>query len=152
MHSLQVGDHIPNFSGTDDNGKIHHLNDYKGKKLILFSFPKANTPGCINEVCNLRDNYTVLNEAGYSLLGVSADTIAKQNKFATKFNLPFPLIADEQKSIINLFGVWGPKNFMGNDYEGIYRTTFIIDGQGVVERVYSKVKTKEHATQILEEV
>ncbi len=152
MHSLQVGDHIPNFSGTDDNGKIHHLNDYKGKKLILFFFPKANTPGCINEVCNLRDNYTVLNEAGYSLLGVSADTIAKQNKFATKFNLPFPLIADEQKSIINLFGVWGPKNFMGNDYEGIYRTTFIIDGQGVVERVYSKVKTKEHATQILEEV
>jgi len=152
MHSLQVGDHIPNFSGTDDNGKIHHLNDYKGKKLILFFFPKANTPGCINEVCNLRDNYTVLNEEGYSLLGVSADTIAKQNKFATKFNLPFPLIADEQKSIINLFGVWGPKNFMGNDYEGIYRTTFIIDGQGVVERVYSKVKTKEHATQILEEV
>lgn len=152
MHSLQVGDHVPNFSGTDDNGKIHHLNDYKGKKLILFFFPKANTPGCINEVCNLRDNYTVLNEAGYSLLGVSADTIAKQNKFATKFNLPFPLIADEQKSIINLFGVWGPKNFMGNDYEGIYRTTFIIDGQGVVERVYSKVKTKEHATQILEEV
>jgi len=152
MHSLQVGDHVPNFSGTDDNGKIHHLNDYKGKKLILFFFPKANTPGCINEVCNLRDNYTVLIEAGYSLLGVSADTIAKQNKFATKFNLPFPLIADEQKSIINLFGVWGPKNFMGNDYEGIYRTTFIIDGQGVVERVYSKVKTKEHATQILEEV
>jgi peroxiredoxin Q/BCP len=152
MHSLQVGDHVPNFSGTDDNGKIHHLNDYKGKKLILFFFPKANTPGCINEVCNLRDNYTVLIEAGYSLLGVSADTIAKQNKFATKFDLPFPLIADEQKSIINLFGVWGPKNFMGNDYEGIYRTTFIIDEQGVVERVYSKVKTKEHATQILEEV
>lgn len=152
MHSLQVGDHVPNFSGTDDNGKIHHLNDYKGKKLILFFFPKANTPGCINEVCNLRDNYTVLIEAGYSLLGVSADTIAKQNKFATKFDLPFPLIADEQKSIINLFGVWGPKNFMGNDYEGIYRTTFIIDEQGIVERVYSKVKTKEHATQILEEV
>lgn len=152
MHSLQVGDHVPNFSGTDDNGKIHHLNDYKGKKLILFFFPKANTPGCINEVCNLRDNYTVLIEARYSLLGVSADTIAKQNKFATKFDLPFPLIADEQKSIINLFGVWGPKNFMGNDYEGIYRTTFIIDEQGVVERVYSKVKTKEHATQILEEV
>ena len=149
MHSLQVGDHVPNFSGTDDNGKIHHLNDYKGKKLILFFFPKANTPGCINEVCNLRDNYKVLQEKGYELLGVSADSTKRQLNFKTKYEFPFPLLADEDKTVIKAYGVWGAKKFMGKEYDGIHRTTFIIDENGIIENVITKVKTKDHTNQIL---
>ena len=150
MKSLQAGDKAPYFSVIDDRGNTQSLTDYLGKKLIVFFYPKANTPGCTAEACDLRDNYEELKEAGYSLLGISADSVNKQRNFSKKFDLPFPLLADQNKEIINAFGVWGPKKFMGKDYEGILRKTFIIDENGVVERVIEKVKTKEHAAQILE--
>ena len=150
MKSLQAGDKAPYFSVIDDRGNTQSLTDYLGKKLIVFFYPKANTPGCTAEACDLRDNYEELKEAGYSLLGISADSVNKQRNFSEKFDLPFPLLADENKEIINAFGVWGPKKFMGKDYEGILRKTFIIDEKGVVQRVIEKVKTKEHAAQILE--
>ena len=120
-------------------------------KKWSFSFiPKANTPGCTLEACDLRDHYSELTDAGYSILGVSADTVSAQAKFAMKFSFPYPLLADVDKVLINGFGVWGPKKFQGREYEGILRTTFILDEQGVVERVIDKVKTKVHASQILE--
>ena len=150
MKSLQAGDKAPYFSVIDDRGNTQSLTDYLGKKLIVFFYPKANTPGCTAEACDLRDHYEELKEAGYSLLGISADSVNKQRNFSKKFDLPFPLLADQNKEIINAFGVWGPKKFMGKDYEGILRKTFIIDENGVVERVIEKVKTKEHAAQILE--
>ena len=150
MKSLQAGDKAPYFSVIDDRGNTQSLTDYLGKKLIVFFYPKANTPGCTAEACDLRDNYEELKEAGYSLLGISADSVNKQRNFSKKFDLPFPLLADQNKEIINAFGVWGPKKFMGKDYEGILRKTFIIDEKGVVQRVIEKVKTKEHAAQILE--
>ena len=150
MKSLQAGDKAPYFSVIDDRGNTQSLTDYLGKKLIVFFYPKANTPGCTAEACDLRDHYKELKEAGYSLLGISADSVNKQRNFSEKFDFPFPLLADENKDIINAFGVWGPKKFMGKEYEGILRKTFIIDEKGVVERVIEKVKTKEHAAQILE--
>jgi|TARA_B100001057_G_scaffold162854_1_gene163506 peroxiredoxin Q/BCP len=149
MAPLKIGDKVPEFSVSDDLGNIQSLSDYFGKKLIIFFYPKANTPGCTAEACDLRDHYKELKEAGYSLLGVSADSSKTQHNFSKKFNFPFPLLADENKEVINIFGVWGPKKFMGKEYEGILRKTFIIDEKGIVERVIEKVKTKEHASQIL---
>lgn len=151
MNTLKVGDKVPNFSATDDAGNTITLNDYQGKKLVVFFYPKANTPGCTAEACNLNDNYSTLQDAGYEILGVSADTEKKQANFKNKFGFKYPLLADTDKAVINTFGVWGPKKFMGKEYDGIHRTTFLIDEKGVVERVISKVKTKDHAAQILEE-
>ncbi|MBU3822316.1 thioredoxin-dependent thiol peroxidase [Flavobacteriaceae bacterium XHP0103] len=150
MNTLKVGDKAPNFSAQDEQGNTICLSDYKGKKLVVFFYPKANTPGCTAEACNLRDNYEVLKSKGYELLGVSADNSKKQANFKNKYKFPFPLLADEDKSVINAFGVWGPKKFMGREYDGIHRTTFIIDEKGVIEQVIDKVKTKDHASQILE--
>ena len=150
MNTLKEGDKVPGFTSKDQDGKTVSLSDYKGKKLILFFYPRANTPGCTDEACNLRDYYTELKNRGYELLGVSADSVKKQSNFKKKFNLPFPLLADVDKSVVNAFGVWGPKKFMGREFDGIHRMTFIIDENGVVERVISKVKTKDHASQILE--
>ena len=150
MKTLQVGEKVPDFSVSDDKGNIHQLSDYKGQKLVVFFYPKANTPGCTAEACDLRDHYKELQDAGYALLGVSADSEKKQHNFSEKYNFPFPLLADEDKQVINAFGVWGPKKFMGREYDGIHRMTFIIDENGVVERVIEKVKTKAHAAQILE--
>ena len=150
MKTLKKGDVVPNFESKDENGNSVSLSDYKGKKLIVFFYPKANTPGCTAEACNLRDNYAVLQEQGYELLGVSADDEKKQANFKNKYEFPFPLLADEDKTVINTFGVWGPKKFMGKEYDGIHRMTFIINEEGVVERVIDKVKTKDHAAQILE--
>ncbi|SHJ67528.1 thioredoxin-dependent thiol peroxidase [Pseudozobellia thermophila] len=147
---LKVGDRVPEFLSKDQDGTIIKLSDYKGQKLIVFFYPKANTPGCTAEACNLRDNFNALKAAGYELLGVSADSGKKQSNFKDKYDLPFPLLADEDHTVINAFGVWGPKKFMGKEYEGIIRTTFIIDEEGVVERVIDKVKTKDHAAQILD--
>jgi len=141
---------VPEFTATDQDGNSVSLSDYKGKKLVVFFYPKANTPGCTAEACNLRDHYKELQEAGYSLLGVSADSQKKQANFRDKYEFPFPLLADEDRSVIEAFGVWGPKKFMGREYDGIHRKTFIIDGSGTVERVIDKVKTKDHAAQILE--
>jgi peroxiredoxin Q/BCP len=149
MITLQKGDKAPNFSGIDQEGKSHTLADYKGKKLVVFFYPKADTPGCTAEACDLRDNFERFKANNYELLGVSADSAKKQAKFADKFQLPFPLLADEDKSVIEAFGVWGPKKFMGREFDGINRTTFVIDENGIIEEVIEKVKTKEHAAQIL---
>lgn len=149
MDTLKEGDKVPDFTSKDQEGKTVSLSDYRGKKLILFFYPRANTPGCTDEVCNLRDHYAELKNRGYELLGVSADSAKKQSNFKKKFNLPFPLLADEDKTVVNAFGVWGPKKFMGREFDGIHRITFIINENGVVERVISKVKTKDHAAQII---
>ena len=151
MNTLKAGDNVPEFTATDQDGNSVSLSDYKGKKLVVFFYPKANTPGCTAEACNLRDHYKELQDAGYSLLGVSADSQKKQSNFRDKYEFPFPLLADEDRSVIETFGVWGPKKFMGREYDGIHRKTFIIDGAGTVERVIDKVKTKDHAAQILEQ-
>ncbi len=150
MNTLKQGDAVPNFSVKDEQGNTVTLSDYKGKKLIVFFYPKASTPGCTNEACNLRDHYKTLQDEGYELLGVSADSQKRQSNFKKKYDFPFPLLADEDKEVINAFGVWGPKKFMGREFDGIHRKTFLIDENGVVERVIDKVKTKDHAAQILE--
>lgn len=149
MKTLKAGEKVPEFTAKDQDGNEIQLSDYKGKKLVVFFYPKANTPGCTAEACNLRDHYGELQAAGYELLGVSADSQQKQTNFRNKFEFPFPLLADEDHTVINTFGVWGPKKFMGREYDGIHRMTFIIDEEGVVERVIEKVKTKDHAAQIL---
>ena len=149
MTTLKVGDKAPNFSGLDQNGTSHKLTDYTGKKLVVFFYPKASTPGCTAEACDLRDNFARFQSSNYALLGVSADNAKAQLKFVEKYDLPFPLLADEDKSVIQAFGVWGPKKFMGKEYDGIHRTTFVIDETGVIEEVISDVKTKAHAAQIL---
>ncbi len=151
MTSLKAGDMAPDFSGIDQNEQRHELSDYRGKKLVLFFYPKADTPGCTAEACNLRDHWSQLQKKGYEILGVSADSPKKQLKFKEKYAFPFPLIADESKDIINAYGVWGPKKFMGRTFDGINRTTFIIDEEGKIEEVIDKVKTKDHAAQILKE-
>ncbi|WP_353149703.1 thioredoxin-dependent thiol peroxidase [Flavobacterium sp.] len=149
MTHLKVGDIAPSFSGTDQNGKQHTLADYKGKKLVVFFYPKANTPGCTAEACDLRDNYERFQANNFALLGVSADSAKAQKKFEEKYSFPFPLLADEDKSVIEAFGVWGPKKFMGKEYDGIHRTTFIIDENGSISDIITDVKTKAHASQIL---
>ena len=149
MTQLKKGDHAPDFSGFDQDNKFHQLSDYAGKKLVVFFYPKASTPGCTAEACDLRDNFTRFQENNYALLGVSADDQKKQAKFRDKYKFPFPLLADEDKSVIDAFGVWGPKKFMGRTYDGIHRTTFIIDEKGIIDEVISDVKTKVHASQIL---
>ncbi len=149
MKTLKEGDKVPQFTSKDQDGNEIKLSDYNGKKLIVFFYPRANTPGCTAEACNLRDNYAALKEKGYSLLGVSEDSQKKQASFRDKYDFPFPLLADEDHAVINAFGVWGPKKFMGREYDGIHRMTFIIDEKGVVEKVIDKVNTKDHAAQIL---
>ena len=149
MTTLKKGDKAPNFSGLDQNGIAHKLADYSGKKLVVFFYPKASTPGCTSEACDLRDNFERFQENNYALLGVSADGAKAQAKFIEKNELPFPLLADEDKSVIEAFGVWGPKKFMGREYDGIHRTTFIINENGIIEDIISDVKTKAHAAQIL---
>ncbi|MFD2567814.1 thioredoxin-dependent thiol peroxidase [Pseudotenacibaculum haliotis] len=149
MTTLKVGDKAPNFEAKDNQGITRKLGDYAGKKLVVFFYPKASTPGCTAEACNLRDNYHTFQAQGYEILGVSADSAKRQQNFIDKYDLPFPLLADEDHAVINAFGVWGPKKFMGREYDGIHRTTFVIDENGVLEDVILKVKTKDHTAQIL---
>lgn len=149
MTTLKIGDKAPTFESVDQKGNTIKLSDYAGKKLVLFFYPKASTPGCTVEACNLRDNYQRFLAQGYDVLGVSADSAKRQQNFINKNELPFPLLADESRSVIEAFGVWGPKKFMGREYDGIHRTTFVIDENGVIEEVITKVKTKEHTAQIL---
>ena len=149
MTSIKKGDQAPNFSALDQDGNKHSLSDYKGKKLVIFFYPKANTPGCTAEACDLRDNFPRFEAGNYALLGVSADNAKAQSNFKNKYEFPFPLLADEDKSVIQAFGVWGPKKFMGKEYDGIHRTTFVIDENSVIEEVITEVKTKSHASQIL---
>ncbi len=150
MNTLKVGDKVPEFSATAQDGSTINLSDYRGKKLIVFFYPAANTPGCTAEACNLRDNYAALQSQGYELLGVSADSVKKQSNFKNKYEFPFPLLADEDHTVIKTFGVWGPKKFMGREYDGIHRMTFVIDENGMVSKVIEKVKTKDHAAQLLD--
>lgn len=149
MTTLQKGDKAPNFSGVDQDGNHHTLADYSGKKLVIFFYPKANTPGCTAVACDIRDNFERFTSQNYAILGVSADSQAAQAKFKIKFNFQYPLLADEEKSILHAFGVWGPKKFMGKEYNGIHRTTFVISETGIIENVITDVKTKVHAAQIL---
>ncbi|WP_103068756.1 thioredoxin-dependent thiol peroxidase [Aquimarina sediminis] len=149
MIELKKGDKAPNFSALDQDGNTISLEDYKGKKLVVFFYPKASTPGCTAEACNLRDNYQTFLNQGYEIIGVSADSAKRQQNFRNKHELPYPLLADEDKKVIEAFGVWGPKKFMGREYDGIHRSTFVIDEKGVISEVIVKVKTKDHASQIL---
>lgn len=150
MTHLQVGDKAPDFSGTNEKGEQVSLGDFKGKKLILFFYPKDNTPGCTAEACNLRDNFSELKSKGYALLGVSPDSEKRHQNFIAKYELPFPLLADTEQETLNAYGVWGMKKMYGREYMGVFRTTFVIDEKGVIEKVFTKVKTKTHAEQILE--
>jgi len=149
MTTLQIGDKAPNFEAKDNQGNTIKLSDYTGKKLVLFFYPKASTPGCTMEACNLRDNYQTFLAKGYDVLGASADSAKRQQNWIDKHQLPFPLLADEDKTVLNAFGVWGQKKFMGRTYDGIHRITFVIDENGIIEDVITKVKTKAHTSQIL---
>ena len=150
MITLKSGDKAPKFSGVNENGEKISLADYKGKKLILFFYPADNTPTCTTEACNLRDNYELLREKGFELLGVSPDSEKKHQNFIQKYNLPFPLLADKDLKIIKAYGAWGPKVLFGVHYDGVLRSTFVINGKGVIEQVIANVKSKSHAEQILE--
>ncbi|WP_053992492.1 thioredoxin-dependent thiol peroxidase [Mangrovimonas sp. TPBH4] len=149
MTQLKVGDQAPDFTAKDEQGNTVTLSDYKGKKLVLFFYPKASTPGCTAEACDLSNNYERFKALGYDILGVSADSQKRQSNFKKKYDFPYPLLADEDKEVINAYGVWGPKKFMGREYDGIHRTTFVIDENGLIEDVILKVKTKAHTDQIL---
>lgn len=146
---LKVGDKLPQFEGTNQDGETVTSEKLIGKKLVVFFYPKAMTPGCTAEACNLNENYEYLKKQGFQVLGISADSVAKQKKFQEKYNFEYDLIADENRDIIEKFGVWQLKKFMGREFMGIVRTTFIFDENGICTEVIEKVKTKEHASQIL---
>ena len=148
--ALQAGDKAPEFEGLDQDGNTIKLSDFSGKKLVLYFYPKDNTPGCTAQACNLRDNYDAMIKAGYAVVGISSDSAKKHQNFINKFDLPFPLIADEDKSIHEQFGTWVEKSMYGRSYMGTARTTFVIDENGTIEEVIAKVKTKDHAAQILD--
>ncbi len=150
MIKLKIGDKAPDFKVKNQKGEIISLKDYRGKKVVLFFYPKASTPGCTMEAKNLRDNYQDLTTKGFEVVGVSADSEKRQLNFSLKNELPYNLLADEEKDVINSYGVWGPKKFMGREYDGIHRTTFVIDENGMIENIITKVKTKAHTEQILE--
>ena len=149
MSELKEGSKAPSFNAVDQNGNTISSEDYKGKKLILYFYPKDNTPGCTKEACNLRDNYDELKNKNFEVVGVSADTSAKHLNFIAKYDLPFSLIADTDKEVIKAFGCWGLKKFMGREYEGIFRKTFVIEN-GKIVKLFEKVKTTAHFEQIME--
>lgn len=149
MTHLKQGDKAPAFSGKDQNSNTVSLSDFAGSNLVLYFYPKDSTPGCTAQACNLRDNYQHLLATGYKVVGVSADNEKSHLKFIEKYNLPFPLIADTDKEIVKAYGVWGPKKFMGRAFDGISRTTFIIDPAGFISEIISAVDTKDHTKQIL---
>ena len=148
---MNIGDKAPEILGINEKGEEIRLSDYKGQKVVLYFYPKDNTPGCTAQACNLRDHYAELREAGYAVIGVSVDSGKSHQKFIEKNSLPFPLITDTEKKLVEQFGVWGEKTMCGRKYMGTFRTTFILDEEGVVERIITpkEVKTKEHAAQIL---
>lgn len=150
MSKLKVGDKAPHFEGINQDGKKISLGDFKGKKLILYFYPKDNTPGCTAESCNLSENYEMWLEKGYDIVGVSPDTEKSHTGFVKKYGLKFNLIADPEKEILKNYDVWGEKSMYGRKYMGVLRTTFIIDENGIITAVYDKVDTKNHTSQILE--
>lgn len=149
MTTLKQGDKAPAFKAKDQDGSLHQLKDYKGQKLALYFYPRDNTPTCTVQACNLRDNFEALKKAGITILGVSTDDEKSHKKFETKHQLPFPLLEDSAHKMVNDYGVWGPKKFMGKEFDGTHRTTFLIDENGKIAHVIEKVKSKEHAAQIL---
>lgn len=149
MANLKEGNKAPAVNGVDQNGEKISLNDFKGKKIILYFYPKDDTPTCTVQACNLRDNYAVLINKGFQVIGVSADPVKAHKKFEKKYTLPFPLIADEERKIIEKYGVWGEKKFMGRTYMGIIRTTFLIDEDGKIKKIITKPTSKNHTEEIL---
>ena len=150
MNTLKVGDKAPEFQVLNQNEKLVNSSDLKGRAYILFFYPRANTPGCTAEACSLNDKISELRKKGFEIFGVSEDTPAKQLKFMEKYGFTYDLLADTEHQIIDAYGVWGPKKFMGKEYDGLHRTTFIVDAEGIISHVISKVRTKDHADQILE--
>lgn len=150
---MNIGDKAPEILGVNEKGEEIRLSDYKGRKVVLYFYPKDSTSGCTAQACNLRDHYAELREAGYAVIGVSVDSEKSHQKFIEKNALPFPLIADTDKKLVEQFGVWGEKSMYGRKYMGTFRTTFILNEEGIIERIISpkEVKTKEHASQILNE-
>lgn len=149
--TLNIGDKAPDFTGKDQQGNTIKLSDYAGKKVILYFYPKDDTSGCTAQACNLRDNYSQLQQQGYEVIGVSIDSEASHQKFIGKYELPFTLVADTEKEIVEKYGVWQEKSMYGRKYMGTMRYTFVIDENGVIQDIITKVKTKEHAGQILKE-
>lgn len=149
MTHLKAGDTAPKINSVDQNGEKITLEQYKGKKVVLYFYPKDMTPGCTAQSCNLTENYSALQVKGYEVLGVSCDSVKRHKKFIDKYNLVFSLVSDEDQKVVQDYGVWGLKKFMGREYMGITRTTFIIDENGVIEEVITKVDTKNHTSQIL---
>jgi peroxiredoxin Q/BCP len=149
---LESGIPAPEFELPDETGTIHRLTDYRNKTVILYFYPKDDTPGCTTEACNFRDDYSAYQKADVVILGVSPDSPASHAKFKAKFDLPFHLLADEDHKVCEQYGVWGLKKNMGREYEGVYRTTYLIDGNGMVKRVYENVKPAEHSAEILEDL
>ena len=146
---IEIGNKIPDFEGINQNGTMVKSSDFLGKKLVIFFYPKANTPGCTAEACNLNENYNHLKNNGYQILGISADSVEKQKKFHEKYDFQYDLIADENREIIEKFGVWQPKKFMGRAFMGTVRTTFLFDENGICTEVINKGKTKDHTAQII---
>ena len=149
MSKLNIGDKAPEINAVDQNGNQITLDQYKGKKLVLYFYPKDMTPGCTAQSCNLSDNYNLLQKNGYDVIGVSCDSVKRHQKFIDKYSLPFNLISDEDKKVVNDYGVWQLKKFMGREYMGIVRTTFLIDENGIIDEIITKVNTKEHINQII---
>ena len=149
MTQLKIGALAPEINSTDQNGDNITLKQFKGKKIVLYFYPKDMTPGCTAQSCNLSENYVKLQSKGYEVLGVSCDSIKRHMKFIEKYNLPFSLISDEDQKVVKDYGVWGLKKFMGREYMGIYRNTYVIDEKGFISSVFDKVQTKTHANDVL---
>ena len=142
----------PEFEIFDDTNTLRKLSDYRGRSIVLYFYPKDDTPGCTKEACNFRDDYSAFEEAGVVVLGISPDSVASHVKFKTKYQLQFPLLADDGHKVCDLYQVWGPKKFMGKSYEGVLRTTFLIDAQGVIKKVYENVRPAEHSAELLRDL
>ena len=149
MTTLTQGQKAPAFKGIDQNGKTISLANFKGQKVVLYFYPQDDTPTCTIQACNLKDNFGLLKKNGFAVIGISPDDVKKHKKFETKYSLPFPLIADESHAIINAYGVWGPKKFMGREYDGLHRTTFVIDEKGMISKIFLKPKSKQHSEEII---
>lgn len=150
MTELTEGMNAPVFEGTDQNGNKISLSDFAGKKVIMYFYPKDDTPGCTAQACNLRDNYTTLIQQGFQVVGISTDSVKSHKKFEDKYSLPFPLIADDEKIIVEQYGVWGEKKFLGKKYMGTARTTFLIDEDGIIKKIITKPDTKNQTQQVLD--
>jgi len=149
MSKLKIGDPAPNFSLPDQDGKIHQLSDFKGRWLLVYFYPKDDTPGCTKEACSVRDHWSRFQQKRAAVVGVSADSVESHKKFAQKFRLTFPLLADPSRQMIRVYGAWGQKQFMGRSYEGVLRTSFLIDPKGRIAKIYEKVKPEEHSKEVL---